>query len=100
MISHSVYSEPGRSVKVGTLSYCICLYFQMNIPSQNFNDSHIADLDESDDDGLTDLSNSDSEAVHGMGRWIWVVGNVRNDLIKGETCCSTSKEIETIVIVK
>ena len=31
---------------------------------------------------------------NGMGQWFWVVGNVRNELIRGETGGSTFEERE------
>ena len=35
-----------------------------------------------------------------MGRWLWDVGNVRNELISGETGWSTFEEREAKVMVK
>ena len=35
-----------------------------------------------------------------MGRWLWDVGNVRNELISGETGWSTFEERETKAMVK
>ena len=32
-----------------------------------------------------------------MGRWLWDVGNVRNELIRGETGWSTFEEREAMV---
>ena len=37
---------------------------------------------------------------NGMGRWLWDVGNVRNELIRGETGWSTFKEREAKAMVK
>ena len=38
---------------------------------------------------------NDLEVRHnGMGRWLWDVGNVKNELIRGETGCSTFEERE------
>ena len=37
---------------------------------------------------------------NGMGRWLWDVGNVRNELIRGETGWSTFEEREAKVMVK
>ena len=34
---------------------------------------------------------------NGMGRWIWDVGNVRNELIRGETGWSTFEEREATI---
>ena len=35
-----------------------------------------------------------------MWRWLWDVGNVRNELIRGEIGWSTSEEIEAKSMVK
>ena len=35
-----------------------------------------------------------SKWVDGMGRWLWDVGNVRNELIRGETGWRTFEERE------
>ena len=35
-----------------------------------------------------------------MGRWLWDVGNVRNELIRGETGWSTFEEREAKAMVK
>ena len=44
---------------------------------------------------------NDLEVRHnGMGRWLWDVGNVRNELIRGETGWSTFKEREAKAMVK
>ena len=37
---------------------------------------------------------------NGMGRWLWDVGNVRNELIRGETGWSTFEEREAKAMVK
>ena len=37
---------------------------------------------------------------NGMGRWLWDVENARNELIRGETGCSTFEERETNVMVE
>ena len=37
---------------------------------------------------------------NGMGRWLWDVGNVRNELIRGETGWSTFEEREAKSMVK
>ena len=35
-----------------------------------------------------------------MGRWLWDVGNVRNELIRGDTGWSTFEEREAKAMVK
>ena len=37
---------------------------------------------------------------NGMGRWLWDVGNVRNELIRGVTGCSTFEELKAKAMVK
>ena len=37
---------------------------------------------------------------NGMGRWLWDVGNVRNELIRGETRWSSFEEREAKAMVK
>ena len=44
---------------------------------------------------------NDLEMRHnGMGRWLWNVGNVKNELIRGETGFSTFEEREENAMVK
>ena len=35
-----------------------------------------------------------------MGRWLWKVGNVRNELLRGEIGCSTFEEREAKAVMK